>query len=159
MRLMSLLDQLRADDSGNRRNHERWTVLPELFTEHFPTYKHGKTVLIRGEVIVIGSIRNIGLPRHFYCVLHSESTAANPAGSGKYPHHQLLDPQVRPPRARPVAMGVNRYKAESETNYYTDPWTGWLMPEPTALVAWISNILATTRQDTPQLEKMFSAKR
>ena len=154
---MSLLDQLRADTSGSNSNQEKWRTLPDRLSESIPDYQHGKIVLIRGEVIIIGSVRPMSLPRHFYAVLHSESTANNPEGSKKFPHHEHLEPKIRPGRARPAAMGINRYKAESETNYFTDPWVGWVNPDPTEFAAWIVNIMKNTTQDTPAMEEQHRA--
>jgi hypothetical protein len=149
---VGLLDQLRADDSGSRSHNEKWQELPSLLTDAIPEYKHGKTVLIRGEVIVIGSIKTPSLSRHLYAVLHSERSAANPVESKNVPKVGLLPPQ-RPGRARPAVMGISRYRAEAETNYYSDPWVEWVEPEPEPFVGWIVGIMTTTTEDTPYLEE------
>lgn len=149
---VGLLDQLRNEDPEQKTNerHRKWSALPQILVELLPDYRHGKTVLIRGEVIVIGSVLNIGQPRHFYAVLHNEATAQNPAGSEKFPHHAGLPP--RPGQARPAAMGVSRYRAESETNYYTDPFVGWADHDPAAFAGWIAQTLQRTDQETPAME-------
>lgn len=146
---MGLLDELRADDSGGRRHNEKWRDLPSLLTDAIPEYKHGKTVLIRGEVIVIGQVKTPSLSRHLYAVLHSERTASNLPDSGNL----SLLPSPRPGRARPVQMGCSRYRAEAETNYYSDPWLEWVEPDPEMFVGWIAEVITTTTEDTPNLEK------
>lgn len=153
---MSLLDQLRAGNTSNSSstNHEKWRPLPDLIADAIPNYQHGKIVLIRGEVIVIGCVRTGTLPRYFYIVIHNEHTAKDPAGSGKFPHHELL-PMPRPGNKYPVSIGVSRYKADSETNYYTDPWVGWVDHNPEDVAIWISEILNNTSYDTPRLEEKY----
>lgn len=155
---MGLLDQLRADDSGSAQYQNKWQALPERLTEVLPVYRHRKIVLIRGEVILTGVVRASITPRCIYAVLHSERTALDPAGSKNFSHHDLLVPQERPAGKRPVAMGINRYPAESETNYYTDPWVGWVEPNPIALAAWIAEIIRGTTQDTPAMEERYRAR-
>jgi len=154
---MGLLDQLRADTGGTQQNHEKWSTLPMMLTDGIPDYKHGKIVLVRGEVILIGSVKNSSGSRHLYAVLHSERTAMDPAGSKNFSKHDLLGP--RPERHRPIAMGVSRYRADSETNYYTDPWVAWVPNDPDAMAAWIATIMTTTIEDTPAMERRRQEKR
>jgi hypothetical protein len=71
--------------------------------------------------------------------------------SGSFPHHDLLTTQ-RPGRARPCAMGVSRYRAEAEANYYSDPWVAWVTPHPEMFTAWVAHIMTTTIEDTPDME-------
>lgn len=148
---MGLLDQLRNEDPEQkaRDRHQKWSTLPATLDDMIPGYKHDRIVLIRGEVIVIGSVFSGILPRHFYAVMHNDSTARDPAGSGKFPHHKELSP--RPAGEHPIAMGVSRYRAEAETNYYTDPFVGWAAHTPGAFASWIAALLASTTEDTPFL--------
>lgn len=154
---MGLLDQLRADTGGTSHNNEKWTALPMLLADSIPNYKHGKIVLVRGEVILIGSAKNPSGPRHLYAVLHSERTAMDPANSKSFSRHELLGP--RPGRGRPIAMGVSRYRADSEANYYSDPWVAWVQNDPDAMAAWIATIMTTTTEDTPDMERRRQEKR
>lgn len=146
----SLLDALRAEEPSQQ--HNKWHGLVATLGAALPDYQHRKVTLIRGEVILQGSVRSGYGPRHLYAVIHNEATAMNPAGSGSFPHAALLQPAVRPPGARPAAMGVSRYMAEAETNYYTDPWVAWVTPAPETFTAWLLHIMTTTKEDTPAME-------
>jgi hypothetical protein len=154
---MGLLEQLRADSPGGGGN-DRWKDLPQRLTDLVPQYKHGRTVLIRGEVIATGQVGTAFGPRHLYAVLHSERTAATVPEAPAFSHARSLDPPQRPAGKRPAAMGLHRYKAESETNYYTDPWVGWVDPEPDAFATWIAGIVLGTSRDTPQEERAHREK-
>jgi hypothetical protein len=155
---MGLLDQLRADTGGTPQNNEKWSALPTLLSDRIPAYQHGKTVLVRGEVILIGNAKNFSGSRHFYAVLHSERTAMDPAASKNFTHHEKLG-GPRPPQARPIAMGVSRYRADSQANYFSFPWVAWIQNDPTAMAAWISMIITTTTEDTPHQERLYREKR
>jgi hypothetical protein len=153
---MGLLEQLRSDtaDHGN----DRWKALPQRLTDLIPAYRHGKTVLVRGEVIAIGTVDAASGPRHLYAVLHSERTAATIPDSPAFSRAAALDPLSRPAGKRPAAMGLHRYKAESEGNYYSDPWVGWVAPEPGAFANWIAGIVTGTVCNTPQEERIYREK-
>jgi hypothetical protein len=155
---MGLLDQLRADTSGDHGKNDKWRALPDMLADAIDNYQHGKIVLVRGEVILIGSVRHASQPRHIYVVLHSERTAANPAESKNFSRHEQL-PKPRPGHARPISMGMSRYKADSEANYYSDPWIDWVQPNPESVTEWIASIISNTTQDTPNMEARYRAKR
>ena len=146
----SLLDALRSEEPSQQ--HNKWHGLVATLTAALPDYQHRKVTLIRGEVIVQGSVRAASGSRHLYAVIHNEATAGNPAASGSFPKAAQLQPQERPAGARPAAMGISRYMAEAETNYYTDPWVAWVTPAPETFTAWLLHIMTTTTEDTPNME-------
>lgn len=152
---MSLLDKLRDENPEEkaRDRYQLWSSLPNILVDLVPGYTHGKMVLIRGEVIITGSVSMAGMPRHLYAVLHTTQSAQKMKENGRFPYPEGLP--ERPDANQLVAMGISRYRAEAEVNYYTSPWTGLIEPNSQALASWIGNILNTTMQDTPAAEKAW----